>query len=417
MVKVAWISLVWSVFSVLFGFKAMASDLSFKGIADIRTYHVSSNGDSQSYLKGGYGKFRYDTGNGIALAQLGLQLKYSLTDYWSATVVGNAFADRGNNAIGLTEAYVHYKGLPTKNGWRLQSKIGVFYPKVSMENVATAWSTPYTLTSSSLNNWVGEELRNTGLNVSIDKLGKVSNSPHSFSVDFSLFQNNDPAGAMLTWHGWTIGSRQTLLQEKLAVQDFPARNTTLSAQAANSDPFKELDNRWGTHLSANWRFDNKLHVNAGYYDNHAEEGVVENGQYTWTTEFTHLGIKYKFAKQWELIGQYMQGITYMLSPTGYRVVDNDYDNAFLMIRTWWDKHHIALRAERFNVDDLDDTWGDNNYESGDAVTLAYRYKLSRQSFLMTEYNWVQSNRPSRYYVHQPVDLIEKQVQFAYRYYF
>ena len=390
---------------------------SFKGIVDVRAYYVDNNSDAKSYLAGDYGKYRYDAGSGFALGQLGIQYHLSLNNYWSVNVIGNAFANKGNNNIGFTEGYIRYKGMPSANGWRVSSKIGVFYPSISLENISTAWSTPYTLTTSSLNNWIGEELRNTGVSLKIDKLGKMTKSPHTLSAEISLFQNNDPAGAMLAWHGWTIGSRQTLLQEKLIVQNFPAREGMLAAQAPKSDPFMELDNRWGGHLSATWRYENTFKLNAGYYDNRAEEGLVEDGQYTWTTSFSHLGLKYKLAPQLELIGQYMQGNTYMTSPFGLRVVDNDFDNAFLMLRKGWDNSHIALRVEHFNVDDLDELIGDNNNESGNGVSLAYRYKLARQSYIMAEYNWLNSDRPSRYYEHHPVELIERQYQIAYRYYF
>ncbi len=402
---------------IFFSSKIWSVESTFKGIIDVRAYHVDNASHAQSYLKGGYGKFRYDAGSGLALAQLGVQYQLSWDNNWSALVVANAFADKGNNNIGLTEGYLHYKSLPSAQGWRIKSKIGVFYPQISMENVSTAWSTPYTLTTSSLNNWVGEELRSTGINFSIEKLGKASKSPHTFSVDVSIFQNNDSAGAMLTWHGWTMGSRQTLLQEKLIVQDFPARNASLSGQAANSDPFIELDNRWGTHFSVTWRYQNTLKVNVGYYDNHAQEGLVEERQYTWTTTFSHFGVKYKIAPQWELIGQYMQGNTYMKSPYGVDVVDGDFDNAFVLIKTQWQNSHLALRLEHFNVDDRDNTWGDDNNENGHAASLAYRYKLTQHSFVMAEYNWLKSDRPSRYYDHQPVKLIERQYQLAYRYYF
>lgn len=401
----------------IFSSELCSAESSFKGIIDVRAYHVDNNSKAKSYLKGDYGKFRSDAGSGLALAQLGLQYQLSWQNNWSAIVIGNAFSDKGNSNIGLTEGYIKYKGLPSAQGWRFKSKIGVFYPEISMENVSTAWSTPYTLTTSTLNNWIGEELRNTGINFSLEKLGKATKSPHSFSVDVSLFQNNDSAGAMLTWHGWTMGSRQTLLQEKLIVQDFPARNETLSAQAEKSDPFIELDNRWGVHLAATWRFQSTLKVNFGHYDNHAQEGVVKNGQYTWTTAFSHVGVKYKFSPHWELIGQYIQGNTYMTSPYGVAVVDNDYDNAFVLIRKKWQKSHLAVRVEHFNVADLDDTWGDNNNESGNGVSVAYRYQLSKHSFIMAEYNWLESERPSRYYQHQAVDLIERQYQLAYRYYF
>lgn len=395
---------------------AVAVETNIKGLVDLRAYHVDSD-NANSYLAGDYGKYRYDDGQGIALGQLGLHLDLELNSNWSAVAVANAFANKGNESLGITEAYLSYKGLPSKSGWRIRSKLGVFYPAISLENVATAWSTPYTLTSSSLNNWIGEELRNTGLNLSIEKLGKFSNSKHSFSADISAFQNNDPAGAMLAWHGWTVGSRQTLLHEKLILQAFPARETKLTAQAAESDPFKELDNRWGINVKGNWRYANKLKLSLGYYDNHAEKGLVENGQYTWTTQFTHIGLKYRFAKQWELISQYMVGSTDMFSPYGEPVVDNDYDNLFLLLRHFWANHHVAFRAEQFSVTDKDNLWGDNNDEDGHAFTLTYRYKLSKNTFLLTEFNYIDSTRPSRWYVGQAVDKKETQYQVGYRYYF
>ncbi len=402
--------------AIVFAASTFAVETSVKGLVDLRAYHVDSDG-ADSYLKGDYGKFRYDDGSGFAVGQLAGQLHLDWQNNWSATIVGNIFADEGNEAIGLTEAYFHYKGLPSAEGWRFKSKIGIFYPAISLENVATAWSTPYTLTSSSLNNWVGEEFRNTGVNFSIEKIGRFSGSNHSFSADISLIQDNDPAGAMITWHGWTIGSRQTLLQERLKLPYFPARQDILADQAGESDPFLELDDRWGVHVAANWKYKNIAKVNIGYYDNHAEKGVVVDGQYTWTTEFTHLGIKWKFDKEWELMAQYMTGNTLMLSPTRIRVVDNKFDNAFVMLRHFWDQHHIALRVEHFNVDDFDETWGDNNEETGDSFTLSYRYQFDRRNYLLTEYNWVDSERWARTYVGQQEELIERQFQIGYRHYF
>ncbi|NMP30961.1 hypothetical protein HII17_05230 [Thalassotalea sp. M1531] len=402
---------------IFFSSITFAVETSLKGILDVHAYHVNNTSDAYSYLKGDYGKFRFDTGTGFALAQLGIRYELEWQNNFSATIVGNAFADRGNNEIGITEAFVRYKGLPSQNGWRFQSKLGVFYPSISLENVATAWSTPYTLTSSSLNNWIGEELRHTGVNFSIEKLGKASKSSHSFSADLSLFQNNDTAGTMLTWHGWTMGSRQALLHEKLVVQDFPARDNLLAEQAAKSDPFIEIDHRWGAHIATSWRIENKLKLNLGYYDNMAEEGLVEHGQYTWATDFIHAGLKYKLTKQWELISQYMKGDTAMKSLTGIDVVKAEYDNMFLMMRYQRLAHHVAMRFEHFNVDDQDETIGDNNNENGNGVTLSYRYQLSKKQFILSEFNWLRSERPSRSYELQPVDLVERQYQLAYRLYF
>jgi len=394
-----------------------AYEQSLKGLIDIRAVHVNGDNKVGSYLSGDYGKFRYGQGAGIALSQLAIQYKYELNNQISTTIIANAFADENQTDIGVTEGYLSYRGLPSSNGWRAKTKLGLFYPQISLENKATAWSTPYTLTSSSLNNWVGEEFRHSGAAITIEKLGKFSKSKHDFSLELAVFQNNDTAGAMLAWHGWAIGSRQSLLQEKLVVQPFNARTGDLKDQAALSDPFIELDNRWGTHLIAQWRWQHKLKANIGYYDNNADTTVVKNGQYAWSTKFSHLGFKYKLNKQLELTGQYMRGTTFMQSPYGDKVVDNDFHSAFLMLRKYWQSHHLAVRVEEFSVDDNDTTVGDNNKEYGKALTLSYRYKLSRSSFIHSEYNWLDSTRPSRSYVSLPIELTEQQFQIAYRYYF
>ncbi len=397
--------------------QAMAGEHSIKGLVDIRAHVVDSNANVDSYLTGDYGKFRFNDEAGIALGQLGLQYHGSFDHNLSVKVVANAFADEVSTEFGLTEAFIQYKSLPSASGWRFKGKLGIFYPLISLENNATAWSTVNTITSSTLNNWVGEEFRHAGVAFSFEKLGKFVNSPHNLLLDVSLFQNNDTAGAMLTWHGWALGSRQTLLQEKLTVQKFPARYDLLSAQAAHSDPFVELDDRWGGHIVGQWQVQNKFKLNLGYYNNNAEKGLVKQGQYTWTTDFIHGGLKYKLAKGTELIAQFMTGNTLMTSPLNEKVVYNDFDNAFVLLRKQFARHQISTRIEVFSVDDLDDTVGDNNNEDGHAFTLSYRYQLNRQQYLLAEYNWLSSERKSRAYQNQAEGLIEEQYQIAYRYYF
>ncbi len=396
---------------------AQAIEHSIKGLIDVRVIAIDNPAKGNSYLEGDYGKFNFDSESSFALAQLGINYKVIFDNGINMHVAANAYKDKNAIALGITEAFLNYKSLPTPNGWRLNTRVGLFYPKISLENISLAWSTPYTLTSSSLNNWMGEELRHSGVGFRLEKLGKFSNSKHNFTVDLSLFQNNDTAGAMLAWHGWTVGNRQTLIHEKLLVQPMPARQEMLINQAAGSDPFIELDNRWGSHLVGDWQFGNKLKLNMGYYNNNVDPNVVKEGQYTWGTDFYHLGFKYKVSKNSEIISQWMQGSTSMNSPYGSKVVDNQYKNGFVMLRHLWNKHHIALRAEEFSISDLDSTWGDNNQEYGKGLTVSYRYRLNKTSFIHTEYNWLQSIKPARYYLHQDVRLIERQYQIAFRRFF
>lgn len=396
---------------------SLAAEQSIKGLVDLRVGYVTSDSTLDTYLSGDYGKFSNNQGFALSIAQVALQYQADWENNISGRVVLNGFSDSFSTNAGLTEAFLQYKSLPSATGWRYRAKAGLFYPKISMENIATGWSSPYTLTSSVINSWVGEELRHTGASFSLEKLGKFVGTSHNFMVDLSIFQNNDTAGAMLAWHGWTMSSRQTLLQEKLTVQNFPAREGKLSVQASRSDPFLELDNRWGTHIVGQWHNGKNIKLNAGYYDNQAKRGLVENGQYTWTTEFLHIGLQLKLPNSFELMSQYMKGSTLMTSPSLESVVDNDYDSAFLMLRHRAKQHHFALRVERFAVDDIDTIYGDNNDESGKAFTMSYRYQLSSSIFILSEFNWIDSDRPSRVYENKNVSLIERQLQLAYRYYF
>ncbi|MBL4910687.1 MAG: hypothetical protein JKX78_11840 [Alteromonadaceae bacterium] len=411
-----------TIFFITCALPAHAAEQSLHGIVDTRLINVSAKSNSTSYLLGGYGKFDNKKNSGLTLAQLGVVYKASWQNNVSINIVANAFGNKKHENIGITEAFVRYKGLPNNAGWRLQTKAGFFYPKISLENNAVAWSNPYTLNNSTLNTWIAEELRNTGLQFTLEKLGKFNHSQQDFSLNLSVFKNNDTTGAMLTWHGWTSASRQSLFQEKLKLAPFPARwpGKPLAAQAPYSDPFLELDNRWGAHIVGQWQFHHRQHpfkINIGYYNNNTNTSIEIKGQYTWRMRFVHAGLKVKLAKKLELISQYMHGNTYMQGKNGGFAVNANFNNAFIMLRKHWQQHQIALRMEEFSLDDLDNTWGDNNNEYGRGLTLSYRYRLSKHSFIQSEYNWLQTNRPARWYVKQPIKLIERQLQLAFRVYF
>ena len=50
-------------------------------------------------------------------------------------------------AVDLTEAYLEYRPYP-RAGFRSRVRLGAFYPPMSLENRATGWETPYTITPS-----------------------------------------------------------------------------------------------------------------------------------------------------------------------------------------------------------------------------------------------------------------------------
>ncbi len=393
----------------------MAAEHDISGIVDVR---ASYNDGLTSYVDAGLGKFRFNPDGQLSLAQLGLSYKVEWDNDFSAHVVANGYWDGVENNLGITEAFLEYKGLPSQQGIRLSGRAGIMYPKISLENVATAWSSPYTLSYSTMNAWLGEEVRHLGARLTLDWLGKFRQSKHDFRFDAEVFVNNDTTGAMLSWHGWTLSSRQTLWQETLPITYLPARNGGfLTAQAAESDPFLELDDRPGYHGVASWKLKGQGLIQAGYYHNDADTRVTIDGQYAWLTRFAHLGIKWRLPYRVELLAQYMKGDTLMNAPEGFAVVDNDYHSAYMMLSRRWDTHRLSLRLEDFAVEDRDLTPGDNNNEDGQAYTLSYSYRMKKGWYLQLEYNRIDSARPARSYLGDPIDLVEQQWQFASRYFF
>jgi len=394
-----------------------------QGIVDIRA--SSTNSLDKSYIGGGQGKFGLSDGQQLSIAQIGVELSAQWENGVSAHGVFNSYLTDEESVIGVTEAYLKYRGLPNASGYRIQIKGGLFYPEISLENNAYAWASKNTLNSSMLNTWIGEEIRVLGSEFKITRLGRLSNNAYDLSFSATAFIKNDPAGALLAWHGWTMSSRQTLWAEGRVFPWFPAREPGgfLADQAAKSEPFLELNQKVGYHARGAWSLHGKGELSLGYYDNRATPYKVVNGQYGWRTRFLHFGASWRFSKNLSFIAQYLSGDTLMQSPQKFDVVKNDFASAFVSLTYKWQdllgnkKHKSTLRVENFSVTDNDNTWGDNNNEDGQAVTLNHSYRLTKHWFLSAELNYIDSHRPARYYIHQSIDLIEKQFQIAARYFF
>lgn len=407
--------------SILFAQTSQAAEFKAKGIIDIRAGYTNSV--NKSYLSGGQGKFASDKGYALYMAQAGADVSIEWDNGFSLHGVFNSFQDPADFAAGLTEAYLKYRSLPNQQGYRLQVKTGIFYPEISLENNAYAWASRDTLNPSTLNTWIGEEIRGLGGEFKVTRLGRLNNNKFDLSLSASAFLNNDPAGALLAWHGWTMSSRQTLWGEKQPLPWFPARDTVFTKQAANSDPFAEIDNKLGYHLYAQWKLHGQGSFSLGYYDNRATPYKVEDGQYGWDTKFIHAGLRWSLTSNLFLTSQFLSGSTLMQSPEQIDMVNNDFMNLFAAINYRWSqfidgkKHRSTLRVEHFSITDNDNTIGDNNNENGQAVTLNHSYRLSKQWFLLAELNIIDSHRPARAYEGDKIDLIEQQYQLASRYFF
>lgn len=406
---------------------SQAAEFSAHGIVDFRISQVNSL--EKSYLDGGQGKFALGDGLQFSLAQAGTDLLVTWDNGLSAHGVINAYlkgtGGSEDSTINFTEAYLKYRTLPNASGYRLQTKVGIFYPEISLENDAYAWASKDTLNFSTINTWIGEEIRVLGSEFKVTRLGRINQDAFDLSLSATIFINNDPAGALLAWHGWTTSNRQTLWTKKRQIPWFPALEDggVLADQSRKSDPFLEVDHRAGYHVRGEWLLHRKGEFSVGYYDNRATPYKVVNGQYGWRTRFYHLGARWRFSKDTSLVAQYLSGDTLMQSHPGKDVVNNDYTSAFVALTYKWQrlignkKHKSTVRLEDFSVKDNDSTLGDDNNEDGQAITLNHSYRLTKHWFLSAEFNYINSNRPAREYTHQAIDLTEKQLQLASRYFF
>lgn len=394
----------------------IAVEQTLKGVLDFRAV---SNNTAQPYTAGGLGKYRFKPGESLALAQGGLSYSLAWDNRISVHIVANAYLDGADDGLGITEAFLGYRGLPSENGLRFQARVGVMYPDISMENIATAWSSPYTLSYSAINSWIGEEVRHAGVRGTLTRLGSFHQSEHDVSINAELFAANDTSGAMLAWHGWTLSSRQSLWGQSLPIASIPALQPggELAVQAPESKPFIELDNKLGVNANIRWHWRQHGEFKGGYYDNNAEPGIVKQGQYAWRTHFAYLGAKWRLPGQFLLLTQWMSGQSQMTSLELAPVVDIGFQSFYLLLSRRWEQHRLSVRWEDFSVDDLDVTPGDDNHEQGQGMTVSYSYRLNKRWFLHAEYNYLNGNRAARRYLGQTRDFSSNQWQLAARYFF
>jgi len=253
--------------------------------ADFSLIHANSEFDS--WLYHGNGKLRYDEDHdGFRVNRIFMDFTGRVTP----TLAGRFVASMNNDVaeeVDITDAYLEWRPLPS-NAWRFRSKLGAFYPRLSLENIDAGWSSPYALSSSVINTWIGEELRTVGAELRIvrDLPGLAG---QQLSLEGAGFYFNDPTGASLTWRGWAAHDRQTGVFGSIPMPDIstiapwdPSGNPV-----RNYEPYKEIDHRPGYYAGAQWRWGDRAQVKVFHYNNHADPEAKSGDEYPWRPHFTH----------------------------------------------------------------------------------------------------------------------------------
>jgi hypothetical protein len=332
---------------------------------DLRVVAVDS--PLASFTEGGMGLLRYDEAHdGIRLGRVVVEGRGPLLETVHAQFVASATGDGDQNAIDLTEAFLEWRPYPS-SAWRCRSRIGAYYPAISLENRGIGWQSSYALSSSAINTWIGEELRAIGVESTLVHAGADSQRPFDVGVTVGAYGWNDPAGVLIYQRGWAIHDRQTALFGHLP-RPFPEGTND------HIDFFQEIDGRPGYYIGAEMRWQNRHVLRALHYDNRGDPAAENSEDYAWLTRFDSLGARIEPTTWSTLVAQWMSGDTAAYpSDDGRGGVIAEFRSWFLLASVKLERHRMSVRHEEMRVDSVrGEQWFDSD-QTARAWTVAYMY--------------------------------------------
>ena len=357
---------------------ALPEKLSITGFAAGRAVSVESQ---PSWLDGGFGRLGVgadidDDETTLGLGQLHLALDWELSRFFGTYAHGRLREAPGaGEEAGLVEAYI-YGSVPFGASNMLRLRLGHFFLPTSQENVEVAWSSPYTLTYSTINSWIAEEVRLTGL---LAETTLAVGDIDELRLGVSPFGGNDTSGTLLAWRGWGLGDRLAVYDEVLPLPPFgflePERNFAPQLDDGTRPFGEDLDGRVGWAGFLRWQRPQKARVQWTHYDNRGDRDLYDvdptrgGGEYAWETDFDLLGFQVHPSSTFSLLGERMEGSTGMgFGPEPY--VQLDFESAYFLASYRPGDVRISLRWETFETVDRDRKERYDNNEDGEAWTLA-----------------------------------------------
>jgi len=375
---------------------AGAAEIDLLGVVAGRAYSAEG---PQPWIEGGFGRLleggapKGGRGSGVR-GELHLGLDWRPSETWlvhaQGVLHGEPSASRGS-AGGLVEGFVQFRPeLTPQTSLRLRA--GLFFPPTSLENTEPLWQSPYTVTLSALNTWIGEEVRLTGLDAMVmRKTGRGDR----FELAGAVFGVNEPAGALLAWRGWSFGDRLTSAGERLPLP--PLRSFEpgqgFADQRDMTQPIDYLDHRIGWHTRARWVRPGALLLQGAYTQNGGDRELYD-GQYSWDTRFGQAGLEAHLGSRLVLLLEGAIGSTAMGPRTiGGPRVDVRFRVGYALASWSSGPLRVSVRADGFENHDRDGT-AEPDGESGWAWTVAGFWHPNKVFRLGVEYVDVRGGRPA-----------------------
>jgi len=262
---------------------------------------------------------------------------------------------------GLVGAFVDVR----KGDFRLRA--GQFFLPTSRENTDKLWSSPYTISFSALNTWIGQEVRPIGAELQWQHL--TSNAVLTFAG--GAFRGNDTMGTLLGWHGWSIGNHLAVHDEVLPLPPLPffpdqRRDGTQSIG-------RDLDARTGVTGRVRVNLPERAMLQLARVDNRGDRRLYR-GEYSWQTKLNLLSGEIDGQHGTTLLSEYGWGSTGMgFAPRAF--VQLDYYAAYALVSQAFGRNRVSARIDVFGTKDRDRSLAEINTESGRAWTLAWFYTV------------------------------------------
>lgn len=364
---------------------------------DLDARLVSSDGE-RTFVNGGLGTLRFDdTQSGLRLGRARFALSEALGEVWSLRLDASDWGDHDKNPVDLTEAYLQFRPYPF-GGYRFRLEAGAFHAPISLENRAAGWESPYTLSYSAINTWLGEELRTIGVEGQLDWLGTRTGHGFDLALTGGLFGWNDPAGVVLARQGFALDDRQT----------------TLFGRAGSSSVFHEIDDRAGYYVGIEGRYFDRVVVRALHYDNRADPEAFDSAipSYAWDTHFNSIGLRAESSDGWAVIAQYLDGETY-IEPHG-EDLGWPFRARFALVSRQMGNHRLSVRYDSFAV--RSESADGSGSQQGHAWTAAYVFEPNTHWRFTLEWLRVTSDTANRALdLGLPRVATETQIQLAARF--
>jgi len=388
--------------------RATAQDAQLHGYLDLR---VVASADESNWTQGGLGKLRWSgRQDGLQFGGAALQGIAQFTpELIGVAAVQYQTTDRPG--LDVIEAYVRYRPV-SLTPWRWSVTAGAFFPPVSLENDGIAWTSPYTLTPSAINSWIGEEIRARGAELRLEHRGEA----WTWSLAGAAFLGNDPAGEQLAARGWSLSDLTYGLGASLREPDLAARN---GPPPRRFQPFVETDHHVGGYAELRVESTAAGQWRLLAYDNRADPSSEREfeGQeiYSWRTRFQGLGWRRRAGEGVWLV-QALRGDT-EIRPSPFFRTRTDFWAGYVMWARELGAWRPALRLEAFGTTQLPETLARRNNEHGRALTAALNWYPREHLRVTGEVLALDSSRTERRRLGDDERQRELQVQMSLRWQF